>query len=161
MNLGKPRHLDAERFTWTDELRQNLIVPAIKVQDSTSSGEVIHETFGMEVPSACTLRDLIRCRVREEVARQNASPSPTYRGLVCPEGASAAEAGFALASNRRRIDWERQADIAEEAFNRNGFFVFLHDSRRGERQLDDLDGVVEVPTDAELRFIRLVHLVGG
>jgi hypothetical protein len=35
------------------------------------------------------------------------------------------------------------------------------DGGQPESQLDDLDAIVDLATDAEIRFIRLVHLVGG
>jgi hypothetical protein len=133
----------------------------IKVQDSTSSGKSIYEAFELQLPLPCTLRELIRVRVREEVARHNASHSPTYQGLVCPDGALPTTDGFRLDTGWRRIDWERQADIAEQAFERNGFFVFVRDGNRSDYQLDDLDELIDLPTDAELQFVRLVHLVGG
>jgi hypothetical protein len=56
----------------------------------------------------------------------------------------------------RRLDWQRQADVAEEAFLRSGFFVLV-----GDRQVEDLDEELALATDAEIRFIRLTPLVGG
>ena len=133
----------------------------VKVRDSTSSGKAINEAFDIEVPVPCSLRDLIRLRVREEVAQQNASRSPTYTGLASPTTESPSSAGITRPEGWSRVDWEHQADFAVKAFERNGYFVFLHDPRHGERQLEDLDEIVDVATDAELRFIRLVPLVGG
>jgi hypothetical protein len=49
-----------------------------------------------------------------------------------------------------------QADLAERAFQRNGFFLLA-----GDRQVDDLDQVVDLTTDTEVVFIKLVPLVGG
>ena len=54
------------------------------------------------------------------------------------------------------IDWEQQADRAVRAFARNGFFVLV-----GDRQVTDLDEVLELTADSDIRFIRLVQLVGG
>ncbi|KPH98782.1 hypothetical protein OK006_8581 [Actinobacteria bacterium OK006] len=56
----------------------------------------------------------------------------------------------------RRIDWERQAEIAERAFLANGFFVLASD-----RQVEDLDEVVDLIADPDLVFVKLVALVGG
>ena len=128
----------------------------ITVLDRTTSGDAMNNAFDIEVPVPCTLRELIQLRVREEVARHNASHAPIYRGLVCPAAANSTEEGFRFANGWRRVDWEQQAHIALQAFRRNGFFVFLDD-----RQLDDLDALVELPATGQVQFIRLVHLVGG
>ncbi len=53
-------------------------------------------------------------------------------------------------------DWERQADRAIEAFGRNGFFVLVDD-----RQVTELDEELELTADSDIRFVRLVQLVGG
>jgi hypothetical protein len=42
------------------------------------------------------------------------------------------------------------------AFKRNGFVVLVDD-----RQVTDLDEVLEVSADTEVSFVRLVPLVGG
>jgi hypothetical protein len=43
-----------------------------------------------------------------------------FNGLVMPDDAEAELNGYRMRT-ARRIDWERQADIAEKAFQRNGF----------------------------------------
>jgi hypothetical protein len=88
------------------------------------------------LPESLTARELIRLRVREEVARYNAAPAPRFRGLVQPAGA--------------------EADAAERAFARNGFFMLA-----GDRQIEDLDDVIPLTGDPEVAFIRLIPLAGG
>jgi hypothetical protein len=102
-----------------------------------------------------TLRDLIRTRVREEVARYNAGPTERFNGLVRPVGAEEAVNGYRL-ERPRRLDWEEQARVAEDAFLRNGFFVLV-----GNRQVEDLDEELALPAETEIRFLRLTPLVGG
>jgi len=97
----------------------------------------------------------VRTRVREEVARYNAGPEPVFCGLVMPEGAQATREGFRM-PRLRRIDWQRQADRAIEAFQRNGFFILVDD-----RQVMELDAVLNLTADSDIRFVRLVQLVGG
>src|SRR5262245_14528465 len=97
---------------------------SIRITDQSGSGRVAATTVLEGISSRITLRDLIRTRVREEVARYNADPAPLFSGLVMPEGAEAGADGFRLA-RPRRIDWEAQADRAAEAFERNGFFVLV------------------------------------
>jgi hypothetical protein len=93
--------------------------------------------------------------VRDEVARFNAVPQEVFQGLVMPEGALPTAAGFRL-PKQRRLDWEQQADRAVEAFGRNGFFVLIDD-----RQVTDLDEELALTADSDIRFVRLVQLVGG
>src|SRR5262245_1796002 len=102
------------------------------VADTTAAGRETARMLLKDVPSPITLGELIRLRVREEVARHNARPS-WFDGLVRPKDAEVAMNGYEQ-RKPRRLDWERQAEIAIEAFRRNGFFVFVED-----RQVDDLD----------------------
>jgi hypothetical protein len=102
-----------------------------------------------------TLRDLIRTRVREEVAQYNAGPTERFNGLVRPVGAEEDINGYRL-PQPRRLNWEEQARVAEEAFQRNGFFVLV-----GDRQVDDMDEELELTADTEIRFLRLTPLAGG
>ena len=127
----------------------------VTVRDQSSTGKPTGAVELEDIPAAITLRDLIRTRVREEVARYNAAPRDVFRGLVMPEGAEPAEVGFVM-GRPRRVDWERQADRAVEAFSRNGFFVLVDD-----RQVTELDRPLELTADSDIRFVRLVQLVGG
>jgi hypothetical protein len=108
-----------------------------------------------DVPPTISLRELIRTRVREEVAKYNADASGTFRGLVAPEGSEQTGGGFKLRKGRL-VDWEKQAEVATEAFRRNGFFVLVDG-----RQVTELDEELELDADSEIRFVRLVPLVGG
>jgi hypothetical protein len=124
------------------------------IDQRTGGGETSTITLtGLEART--TVRDLIRTRVREEVARYNAGPTERFNGLVQPVGAEEGANGYRLA-HPRRLSWEEQARVAEEAFVRNGFFVLV-----GDRQVDDLDEELELNADTEIRFLRLTPLVGG
>jgi hypothetical protein len=102
-----------------------------------------------------TARELIRTRVREEVARANADRTQARRLLVAPLEAEETVNGYCLRPGRV-IDWERQADVAVDAFERQGFFVFVDG-----RQVETLDEEVALGADCEVRFLRLTPLVGG
>lgn len=119
------------------------------------AGREIGSTVLPDLPDSMTVRELVRLRVREEVARFNGQDTLTFQGLVQPTDAEVVMNGYRLKA-RRRIDWEKQADLAEEAFGRNGFIVFV-----GERQVEDLDEVVDLNRDHEMAFVKLVPLVGG
>lgn len=127
----------------------------VRFRDETAAGKAVEEFHLTGLPGSMTVRELIRLRVREEVARHNARPSVRFHGLVRPDSAEVELNGYRL-REARRIDGERQADIAERAFQANGFFVLA-----GERQVEDLDEVVDLSADPHLVFIKLVQLVGG
>jgi hypothetical protein len=130
----------------------------VTIKDESGTGKVAASITLDGIADRITLRDLVRTRVREEVARYNAATADSgdiFAGLVMPEGAVPTPQGFRMPS-RRMIDWERQAGNAVEAFGRNGFFVLV-----GDRQVTELDEVLQLTADSDIRFIRLVALVGG
>ncbi len=127
----------------------------VVVTDATATGRETARLLLEGLPSPLTFRDLIRFRVREEVARYHANPAPRFNGLVQPSKAEADLNGD-LPPRSRRLDWEAQADAAIRAFERNGFFVFV-----GERQVDDLDEELSLADPDVVSFVRLVPLVGG
>lgn len=127
----------------------------VTFRDETATGKPVTEWEVAGLPARMTVRELIRLRVREEVARHNARPSIRFNGLVRPHDAETELNGHRL-REPRSIDWERQAEIAERAFLANGFFVLA-----GDRQVEELDEVVDLTADSSLVFIKLVALVGG
>lgn len=127
----------------------------VTFRDETATGKPINELEIVGLPERMTVRELIRLRIREEVARHNAGPGGRFNGLVRPDDAEAELNGYRL-REPRRVDWERQADIAERAFLSNGFFLLA-----GDRQVEDLDDIVDLTCDPGLVFIKLVALVGG
>lgn len=127
----------------------------VTFRDETASGKFLYSFELPDVPDTITVRDLVRLRVREEVGRYNAAPTERFQGLVRPQDAETDLNGYRL-STPRRLDWEQQADIACTAFRRNGFFVLV-----GDRQVEDLDDVVDLTTASDVAFVKLVPLVGG
>jgi hypothetical protein len=57
---------------------------------------------------------------------------------------------------RRRVDWQEQFRLAQEAFTRNGFFILVDD-----RQIESLDETFTISPASQVSFVRLVPLVGG
>jgi hypothetical protein len=131
----------------------------VTIKDESGSGRVAGVLTLDGVDERITLRDLVRTRVREEVARYNSQREEgrgdIFAGLVMPEGAEPTRDGFRMPT-RRVIDWEQQADRAVRAFTKNGFFVLV-----GDRQVTDLDEELHLTAGSDIRFIRLVQLVGG
>jgi hypothetical protein len=125
------------------------------VHDRTASGKSVGSIELLDLPDRFTLRDLIRTRVREEVARYNLRPTAIFAGFVQPDGATQTAGGFSM-SAPRRIDWERQAQIAIKAFGRNGFFVIVDG-----KQMTELDEEIALTGPSDIGFIKLTPLVGG
>lgn len=127
---------------------------SVMINDRTGAGRPISTFTIQDVPDRVTVRELIRLRVRDEVARHNLKPTEPFRGLVVPT-----DDEIALNGPRRspkRIDWEAQAKVALEAFERNGFFVLVD-----RRQAVSLDDEVDLAAAADVTFVKLVPLVGG
>jgi hypothetical protein len=130
-------------------------VPVVRIVDESRPGRVASELVGLELPDRLTVRELVRTRVREEVAKANLDRTRAHYLLVEPTGAEVTLNGYRL-REPRLIDWETQARIAEEAFERNGFFVLVDG-----RQVSSLDEELELTADSEIRFLKLTPLVGG
>jgi hypothetical protein len=124
------------------------------IRDETATGRTVG-SIAVDVPGTVTLRELIRLRVREEVARYNAQPTERFQGLVRPTAGEEDLNGYRMRA-QARIDWEKQADAAVTAFGRNGFFVLVAD-----RQVEDLDEELTLDEASDVAFVRLVQLVGG
>jgi hypothetical protein len=124
------------------------------LRDETAAGRRIGSIV-LDVPQTITLRELIRLRVREEVARYNAAPTTRFQGLVKPVRAEEDLNGYRML-DQTRIEWEKQADAAVRSFERNGFVVLV-----GDDQVTDLDTRLDLDEASDVAFVRLVPLVGG
>lgn len=128
----------------------------LTVKDETTFGIGGDHTFTLDFPHArITAGEIIRERVYAEVGEHNAKNSGLFRGLVQPTGAERTLNGFKVGEGRR-IDPEEQYGKAVEAFYRNGFILLVDD-----RQVEDLDQVVDVRPETTVTFLKLVPLVGG
>lgn len=108
------------------------------------------------IPHAITTaRELIRCRIQEEVERHNQSPSEVFQGLVQPEESERILNGFRMQA-RRVLSWEVQFERACSSFLKNGFLLIVNG-----RQVLELDQPIDLPDGAEVQFVKLVPLVGG
>lgn len=122
--------------------------------------KIVDQTPGVHPPAIrqlrlaserITLRELFARRIEEEVAALNAG-NDAMRPLVAPT-----EREQSLNEHpRRMIDAGRQLAAAIEAFERTRILVVVND-----RQVMDLDQPLVVTPDTEVRFIKLVPLVGG
>jgi len=126
----------------------------VLVRDETVTGKMLRVQT-LELPDTVTLREVIRHRVREEVARYNCERGDTFVGLVQPTDTEATLNGYRLRAPRT-LDWERQAAIALAGFESNAFFVLV-----GDRQVEDLDVELDMHAADDVAFVRLVALQGG
>jgi hypothetical protein len=130
-------------------------MPSVTIHDRTSTGDPTGNITLPGLPDRITLRELIRMRVREEVARYNLGPWGLFRGLIQPVGSESTIEGFKLPT-REPLDWHPQADAAIELFLANGFIVLINGT-----QVTDLETRIDLTGDVDVRFIRLTPLGGG
>lgn len=128
-------------------------MPTLTIHDETMTGRTV-STFTLDVLTEhLTARDLICRRVTEEVREYNLLRPSRFNGLVEPTDAETTLNG---SRSYRLIDAEKQVCRALEAFTRNRFFLLVDN-----RQVEELDAVIEVAVDTQISFVRLVPLVGG
>ena len=130
----------------------------LKIKDETTFnlGGGDDRRFTLDVPEErITVRGLIRARVYQEVHDYNLDQPEFFHGLVQPSDAERSLNGFKMRS-RRRIDPERQFELAKRAFYSNGFILLVDD-----RQVDELEEEIEIRPDTTVTFLKLVPLVGG
>jgi hypothetical protein len=127
----------------------------IQVCDEAAPGGA-RTTAAVQIPAALTnVREILQARVRQEVERYNEKLPDTFQGLVQPEESERILNGYRL-ETPRALDWEVQFRKACSSFERNGFLVLVDD-----RQITTLDEPVEVRSDSQVIFLKLVPLMGG
>lgn len=127
----------------------------LTIADETLLGES-EQSFTLDfLTERVTVREIIRSRVYEEVQLYNASLPEYFHGFVQPNDTEKTLNGYKV-RERRKIDWEVQYLKALQAFATNGFFILVDD-----RQVEDLEEVVEIRYNTRVSFVKLVPLVGG
>jgi hypothetical protein len=126
---------------------------ALSVHDETTSGESRSAGIFQFDNTKLSLREIIRLRVQQEVARFNEADYEMFQGLVQPEESERVLNGV---RTRPILDAQKQFTKAIAAFKGNGFLVLLDD-----RQIMDLDETLHLTAQSKITFLRLVPLVGG
>lgn len=127
----------------------------ITIFDETTQGERT-TTFILELDTRrLSARELIRQRVKQEVAKFNAQRSEVFHGLVQPTETERELNGYRL-TKFRRLDWERQFEAAIKSFEANGFFMLVNG-----KQVESLEEELELDSSSQVQFVKLVPLVGG
>jgi hypothetical protein len=127
----------------------------VAVRDETTSGGTENALTLEFLDERVSARELIRARVFQEVSEFNARKQRFFRGLVQPRDAEQTREGFRL-RRPRPIDWEEQFARALTAFQTNGFILIVDD-----RQVEDLDQMIDLRHDSSVSFLKLTPLVGG
>jgi hypothetical protein len=113
-------------------------------------------TFVLELDSRrLSARELIRQRVKQEVAKFNTLRPTVFQGLVQPNETEQELNGYRL-KKFRPVDWEKQFAAAIESFESNGFFLLVDG-----KQVEGLEEKLELRPASQVQFIKLVPLVGG
>ena len=121
-----------------------------------SPGNAEQLWLSVEAPSErLTLRDLIRLRVECEVERYNARLPERYHGLIEIDERERMLQGD-RPSPLEPLDPVQQVERAWKSFERNGFFVSVD----GE-SIGSLDAPLQISAESDIRFLKLVPLMGG
>lgn len=124
---------------------------------------IVDQTLGVHPPitrelrlvsERITLRELLKRRIDEEVAELNAGGGDEIKPLVTPMDQERRLNGEKPL--RRTVDPGRQLAAALEAFERNRIVVIVD-----HQQVLELDQPIVVTPTTEVRFLKLVPLVGG
>lgn len=128
----------------------------LTIRDESNTGTTLNELSLEFLTERISVRELIRSRVYQEVKDYNArAATQVFRGLVQP----AEEERILNPARRdhpRQIDWQRQFEIAMEAYERRGFLILVDDKQTG-----GLEEEITLRTDTRVSFLKLVPLVGG
>ncbi len=127
----------------------------LRIVDETAGGDALHEVVIPIEKTRLTVKDIIAARVEDEVRNYNGRLGDHFNGLVQPKSAEVALNGFKM-KQRKEIDAEQQVYVALDAFQKNGYFVFVNDL-----QAESLEQEVEITADLKVSFVKLTPLVGG
>jgi hypothetical protein len=135
----------------------------ITLYDETTLGEKLRGLTLVLPTQRITARELIRQRIDREVNDYNQNQSEPFQGLVQPSDSERLLNGYKLRT-ARKIDRDKQFELAIAAFENNGFILLVNNI-----QVEDLDVELELDDDslAEplgtriVSFLKLVPLVGG
>lgn len=128
---------------------------AITLSDETTEGKIINKTELRLVSERITLRELISKRIQQEVNKHNSQQHEIFFGLVQPTDTEEKLNGYRM-QKPRLVSYDKQIELAFQAFEANGFFVLLDN-----KQLSELDDEITLSENSCLSFIKLVPLVGG
>jgi len=127
----------------------------ILIKDESATGKILNEIMIAVENELTTVKEIIEARVYAEVEFYNQKLPEYFKGLVQPSDTERTLNGFKL-KTPRKIDPEKQAYIALNAFQKNGYFILIDD-----QQAETLEQEILVGADTSVSFVQLTPLVGG
>ena len=130
----------------------------LTVRDETTGGEQLAALELQLEAEQVTVRELIRARVHQEVRDHNAKTATgrgRFFGLVQPSDTERDLNSYRM-REPRRVDADRQTEIALSGFERGQILLLVDD-----RQVEELDQTVTLRQGSTVTFLKLVPLVGG
>lgn len=117
---------------------------ALEMRDVSRSRHELGRGHVTDLPAVASLGDIVRTRIRSEVAGYNAHPGPLFVGMIQPADSIRGRNGYRM-QRPRRLDADRLIAAAEEAVSAQmlGFLV------EGEL-VTDLDRTITVEEHDEL-----------
>lgn len=101
-----------------------------------------------------TVRELIRCRVYQEV--QDVNLARRNKHLLFMQHAAVTTDSPDARRESTTIDWRLHFERAAEAYEAGKFLILI-----GNRQTESLDEDIELTQGTQVTFLKLIPLVGG
>ncbi len=127
----------------------------LTVIDETVSGDVINELSLSFLMGKISAKEIIAERVRVEVDLYKQKVHDLHYSLVQP-GDAEVKLNQYRRKSQARIDADKQIEIALKAFESNGFFILA-----GDKQIENLDDLIDLEINPNISFVKLTPLVGG
>ncbi len=127
----------------------------ILIKDESATGKILNEIMIAIENELTTVKEIIEARVYAEVEAYNQKLPEYFNGLIQPSDTERTLNGFKLRTPRK-IDPEKQAYVALDAFQKNGYFILIDD-----QQAETLEQEILVGADTSVSFVQLTPLVGG
>ncbi len=120
----------------------------MRIREVSRSGHGLGAAELGDLPARLTLRELLRRRIRTEVATYNADPGPSFVGLVQPERSIRYSDGYRV-TTPRLLD----ADRFVAAFERAVAAGFARVAVDGGPASDDLDRTIDTGEVSEVTVV--------
>lgn len=127
----------------------------LRIRDENGLGEIYHELELRFDKIEISVKDIIIERVHQEVEKYNKKAADYKYSLVRPKDEEVLLNNIKN-TKKRRINSEKQVEVALNAFSTNGFFILID-----ETQAETLERVITIKPDTMVSFIKLTPLVGG
>lgn len=114
------------------------------MRDVSHTGHVLGRAHVDGLPTVVSLGELLRIRIRSDVARYNAEPGPVFQGLVQPADSVRHSDGHHMKAPRV-LDADRLVVAAEEAVAAGILWFVL-----GEEDITDLARRIDVEQEDEI-----------